>query len=43
MAKLVPKETKTQATPSDALLPFAVFCLSVGTVVSYLVTARQWA
>ena len=42
MAKLVPKETKTQAAPSDALLPFAVFCLSVGTVVSYLILRASW-
>jgi hypothetical protein len=35
VAKLVPTETTPPAAPADALLPFAVFCLSVGSVVSY--------
>jgi hypothetical protein len=41
--KLVPKETTVQVAPSDAfLLPFAVFCLSVGGVVSYLTLRSGW-
>jgi hypothetical protein len=43
VAKLVPKETTAQAAPSDALLPFAVFCLSVGSVVSYLALRSSWS
>lgn len=42
VAKLVPMEATAQASSSDALLPFAVFCLSVGSVVSYLVLRSCW-
>src|SRR5262244_3239929 len=41
VAKLAPKET-THAVPADLLLPFAVFCLSVGSVVSYLLLRSSW-
>ena len=42
VAKLAPKETPTHAAPADLLLPFAVFCLSVGSVVSYLLPRSSW-
>lgn len=42
VAKLVPKETTGQAAPSDTLLPLAVFCFSVGSVVSYLGLRSSW-
>lgn len=42
VAKLVAKETTTQAAPSGVFSPFTVFCLSVGRVVSYLVLRSSW-
>ena len=40
--RLAPKEASAQATPADFLLPFLVFCLSVGSAVSYLVLRLRW-
>ena len=40
--RLAPKEASAQATPADFLLPFAVFCVSVGSAVSYLVLRLRW-
>lgn len=42
VAKLALKETPTHTAPADFLLPFAVFCLSVGSVVSYLLLRSSW-
>ena len=42
VARLAPKQAPGQATPPDLLLPLAVFCLSVGSVVSYLVLRSSW-
>jgi hypothetical protein len=42
VAKLVPKEAPLQAAPADFLLPFAAYCLSVGSAVSYLVLRSSW-
>ena len=42
VAKLVPKETTGRAAPSDTLLALAVFCFSVGSVVSYLALRSSW-
>ena len=42
VAKLAPKQAPAQAAPPDLLLPLAVFCLSVGSVVSYLVLRSSW-
>lgn len=42
VAKLVPMEATARPSSSDTLLPFAVFCLSVGSVVSYLVLRSSW-
>jgi hypothetical protein len=42
VAELVPKEAQAQAAQAGALLPFAVFCLSVGSVVSYLILRSSW-
>jgi hypothetical protein len=38
--RLAPKEAS--ANPADFLLPFAVFCVSVGSAVSYLVLRLRW-
>jgi hypothetical protein len=40
--RLAPKEASAQATPAGFLLPFAVFCVSVGSAVSYLVLRLRW-
>jgi len=42
VARLAPKNALAQATPADFLLPFAVFCLTVGSAVSYLVLRLRW-
>lgn len=42
VAKLVPIQATAQASSSDALLPFAVFCLSAGGVVSFLILRSSW-
>ncbi len=42
VARFAPKETPTHAAPADLLLPFAVFCLSVGSAVSYLLLRSSW-
>ena len=42
VARLAPKQAAVQPAPQDLLLPFAVFCLSVGSVVSYLVLRSSW-
>jgi hypothetical protein len=41
VAQLLPKDPQFQSAP-NALLPFAVFCLSVGSVVSYFVLRSRW-
>jgi hypothetical protein len=41
VAQLLPKQTELQPAP-NSLLPLAVFCLSVGSVVSYLVLRSSW-
>lgn len=41
LGKIAPK-AQAQTTPAEFLLPFAVFCLSVGSVVSYLVLRSSW-
>jgi len=42
VAKLVPKEAQAQPAPPDLFLPLAAFCLSVGSVVSYLILRSTW-
>jgi len=42
VAKLAPKEPPGQVAPTDLLLPITVFCMSVGSVVSYLVLRSSW-
>jgi len=42
VAKLAPKEAPARSAPLDLLLPLAVFCLSVGSVVSYLLLRSSW-
>ena len=42
VAKLAPKETPTHAAPANLWLPFALFSLSVGSVVSYLLLRSSW-
>ena len=42
VARHAPKQAPGQAAPLDLLLPLAVFCLSVGSVVSYLVLRSSW-
>jgi hypothetical protein len=41
VAQLLPKATELQAAPGP-LLPFAAFCLSVGSVVSYFILRSSW-
>ena len=40
--RLAPKDASAPATAADFLLPFAVFCVSVGSAVSYLVLRLRW-
>lgn len=42
VAKVAPKEAQAQATPAALFLPLAALCLSVGSVVSYLVLRSSW-
>src|SRR5262249_40542929 len=42
VARVAPKQAPGQAAPPDLLLPLAVFCLSVGSMVSYLVLRSSW-
>ena len=42
VAKLAPKGPPTQIAPTGLLLPITVFCVSVGSAVSYLVLRSSW-
>ncbi|HKW31408.1 MAG TPA: hypothetical protein VJN92_00270 [Candidatus Acidoferrum sp.] len=42
VAKTVPKEAQAPTSPGGLVVPFAVFCLCVGSVVSYLVLRSGW-
>jgi len=39
---LVPKDAQAQASQPNLLLPFLVFCISVGIVVCYLILRSNW-
>ncbi len=43
VAELVPRESQSQSAQPDILLPYAAFCLIVGSVVSYLALRSSWS
>lgn len=42
VGKLLPQGVEAQGAPADLLLPLTMFCVSVGSVVSYLVLRCSW-